>query len=174
MKLMSKNKGFTLVELLVVMTIISLLAALIAGNYRNTRYKANDAKRKSDLKQVSNSLELFYSDYGFYPTGNANGEVVGCPYSTTPCTWGTGQFSSGATIYLSAVPKDPTSSQKYYYRVFGSNNQKFQLFAKLENLADQSCIGGNCTSPTGIPSGVTCNGTCNFAITSSNTTATEQ
>ena len=56
------KKGFTLVELLIVMAIISILATLIVGGFRSSQMRGRDGARKSDLKQISNALELFYSD----------------------------------------------------------------------------------------------------------------
>lgn len=176
------QRAFTLVELLVVMAIIGILITIVAGNFRNSQIRGRDAQRKSDLKQLANSLEIFFSDYGQYPNSDASGEVVACPYlpqgTSSPCTWGSKEFTDNKTSYFKVVPKDPSSPRNYYYRVVpGSNNQKFQLFARLENSQDQNCIQANCTAPT-VPTGVSCGtgavANCNFAITSANTSPAEQ
>lgn len=167
---LTHDTGFTLVELLVVMALIGMLATLIAGNFRNTKQRGNDAKRKSDLRQTANSLELFFSDHGVYPPATATNEIEACPYPDNTCVWGEGQFGDGNAVYLSKMPEDPTSSHDYYYRVFGTNNQKFQLFARLENSADQNCIEENCNDPVAYLCGAN---NCNFAVTSANTTPTE-
>ena len=63
----------------------------------------------------------------------------------------------------------------HYYRVVDvGTNQKFQLFAHLENSKDQDCLGGNCQNPA-VPAGVTCGSgiRCNFAVVSPNTAPTE-
>ena len=65
--IMKKIKGFTLLELLVVIAIIGLLSTLAVVALGNARMKARDAKRISDLKQVSAALELYYDDNGHYP-----------------------------------------------------------------------------------------------------------
>ncbi len=169
------RNGFTLVELLVVMSIIGVLATLITGGFRTAQMRGRDAQRKVDLKEIANSLELYYADYGKYPTEGSN-LLLGCPYDPitsngTVCVWGAGEFTDGKTIYFKTLPKDPTSSQNYIYRVPGSSNQKFQLFAKLENTKDQNCLGGDClASPVSYICG---SGTCNFAVTSANTNAVE-
>lgn len=165
-----KNKAFTLVELLVVMSVLGVLIALVAGNFRSAQVRGRDAKRKSDLKQMSHSLELFYSDYGRYPA-ESSGQVSACPFDPatsigTACTWGSGQFSDGKTVYFKTMPDDPTTNASYLYRIVpGSSNQKFQLFARLENTND----------PEIITTTYSCGsiGLCNMGITSSNTNATE-
>ena len=60
------NKGFTLIELLVVVSIISLLASVVMSSLASARDKAQDARRKSDLKQIQAALELYYNKCGSY------------------------------------------------------------------------------------------------------------
>jgi len=171
------SKGFTLVELIVVMAIISILVTLIASGFRTVQMKGRDAKRKSDLKQVANSLELFYNDHGKYPDSSA-GVIVGCPWSATStptnCNWdGNSEFTDGKTAYFRQLPKDPINSQEYYYRIVpNSQNKKFQIFARLENDQDRDCINSNCATP-GVAYSCGLGYTCNFAVTSGNTTPTE-
>jgi type II secretion system protein G len=173
-----KNKGFTLVELLVVMAILGVLVTLVAGGFRTAQVRGRDGKRKSDLKEVANALEVFYSDHGEYPDANGD-QIQACQYNPAAgsgdCTWGVSEFTDGATVYFKTLPEDPVSSQSYVYRVNliadNANNQKYQLFARLENPEDQNCLGGDCANP---PVAHSCGAhTCNFAITSSNASPTE-
>jgi general secretion pathway protein G len=147
---MHNNKsGFTLVELLVVISILGVLATIALTAFRSAQARGRDSERKSNLKQISSALELYYSDYGKYP-------------DTLP--WGQ-EFTDGKTIYFKIVPEDPSEGMSYYYRVVDSGtNQKFQLFAYLENTQDPDLI----TTSYG-----NCGKTCNFAITSPNTTPSE-
>lgn len=162
-----KNKGFTLVELLVVISILGILASVTLVAFRSSQIKGRDTKRKSDLKQIAASLELYYSDYNQYPDDSA-GKIAACPStSSTACPWGSGEFTDTKTIYFRTLPEDP-SDYTYYYRIIDSGtNQKFQLYAYLENAQDPSLISSGISTSCG-------NGkTCNFAITSSNTTPEE-
>ena len=82
-------------------------------------------------------------------------------------------MTDGKTSYFKVLPEDPDSGQNYVYKIVsGSNNQKFQLFARLENPEDIDCLNDDCANP-GVT--ITCGGSslCNFAVTSSNTDATE-
>jgi prepilin-type N-terminal cleavage/methylation domain-containing protein len=172
--------GFTLIELLVVMAIISILATLIVGGFRSSQMRGRDAQRKSDLRQIANSLELFYQDYGRYPAASGN-LISACPYNSstgasTACAWGAGELrdtdgSATKTVYFKTIPKDPVSNQNYIYKVSSAGN-KFQLYAHLENTQDKNCIGEDCVNPGII---TTCGGSsiCNFSVTSTNATATE-
>ena len=168
------KKGFTLIEMLVVVAIIGVLASIIVPNFLSSQARARDAQRKSDLTQIGRALELYYQDYGTYPNGSG-GNIVKCGLlGTTACTWGAidvnGKFNDTKTTYFRQLPKDPRG-YTYYYRVF-DGNKKYQLYARLENEDDASCIGGNCVSPPALPVGDTaCVSKCNFAVTSPNTTA---
>jgi prepilin-type N-terminal cleavage/methylation domain-containing protein len=165
------KKAFTLVELLIVMAIIGVLAALAVGSFRTAQMRGRDAQRKSDLKQIANSLELFYGDYGKYPD-SLGGEIAACPYNPalstgTSCTWGSSEFTDGKTVYFKILSIDPTSpTTEYVYELVNSSNQKYRLFARLENPKDQNIISGLVVS---CGSGKTCN----FAVTSANTSVDE-
>ena len=98
------QRAFTLVELLVVITIIGILASIGLTAFSSSQARTRDAKRKSDLKSISSALELFYSDYERYP-GSDNGAISACSYSSnngtgTDCSWGSSTFSDGKTIYF--------------------------------------------------------------------------
>ncbi len=69
---MSK-KGFTLVELLVVISIIGLLSSVAVVSLNSSRVKARDAKRLADMKQIMTALELYNSVNGYYPLSDFDG-----------------------------------------------------------------------------------------------------
>ena len=71
------DEGFTILELLVVVSIIGLLASIIFISFRGVRTEARDAERVSTLQEVQNALERYYSDYGRYPSRDATGVNYG-------------------------------------------------------------------------------------------------
>ncbi len=166
-----KEAGFTLIELLVAVAILGILSTIALGSFQSSQMRSRDAKRKSDLKQIANALEMFYSDKGRYPA-SSNGQIVACPYSTGTCFWGSGEFKDSSTgvIYFKTLPADP-SGFSYYY-VASASGSAFQLYAHLENPKDQNCVNSNCS--VAARSGINCGGdVCNFAITSANVTPTD-
>lgn len=67
------NKGFTIVELLIVIVVIGILALLVITTYSGIQAKARNAKRQTDVQSLQTQLEAFFSQNGYYPSlGNLN------------------------------------------------------------------------------------------------------
>lgn len=149
------QRGFTLVELLVVMAILGLLTTVGLASFRTARLKSRDAQRKHDLGQIQEGLEMYYNDIGRYPSGAVNGKITGCGSqiaSPTECDWGS-SWQLGPTLYMKTMPID----QKTKYCYESSTGKYYKLYARLENSRDPSCLGGNCYPPPR-----SCGGDANF------------
>jgi len=124
---MIKNKqtGFTLIELLVVIAIIGVISTLAVVAFGNARIKSRDAKRMSDLLQISKALDLYYADQTYYPTIVTPGQALKSP--------------DGAILYMAKVPSNPTPRTDngapdldYIYSVDASNtNNKYDLATSI-------------------------------------------
>ncbi len=81
------ERGFTLVELMIVVAIIALLAAVIIPNYVHARAQAAVSQSEANLKQIATALELYRGDKQTYPaSGTVNPELFGGssnPYLTS-------------------------------------------------------------------------------------------
>ncbi len=121
------KKAFTLIEILVVATIIGLLAAGASITYSQLAKQSRDARRKADLEQIRAALEMYRSNVSAYPT-------------TFPlnCTIATGMTDDSSNTYLSTFPKDPKcSTYSYYYE--SSATTTYSLGTRLENPAGSTC-----------------------------------
>jgi len=72
-----KQAGFTIVELLVVIVIIGILAAITIVSFNGVQNKANDVAVQSDLKNIAKQFELYKLDNGVYPAGTAQLTAIG-------------------------------------------------------------------------------------------------
>jgi prepilin-type N-terminal cleavage/methylation domain-containing protein len=66
--LKKNSKGFTIVELLIVIVVIGILALLVITTYSGIQAKARNAKRQTDIASLQTQLEAFFSQNGYYPS----------------------------------------------------------------------------------------------------------
>lgn len=142
----SMRRGFTLVELLVVIAIMSILTMVTVSQFQTAKRKANDVARKGDLNAVSKALQLYFTDYGFFPKATTGGATslegeIGLNGSSM---WGgtlEDQTVNPAYVYMKKLPKENnTGLPAYCYKVDSlTNPKKFALYAMLENTVDKEC-----------------------------------
>lgn len=121
----TSRDGFTLIEILVVIAIIGMIAAVVMVSLSTARAKGRDVRRKADLVQLQKALELYENSNGSYPsTGGAwyGVSVNGGSRTTT----GANQYIPGLSPnYVSVLPTDPrgvtTGWSGYLYRSDGSS-----------------------------------------------------
>lgn len=125
------KQGFTLVELLIVISIMSILTVITVSQFTTARKRARDVARKGDLNSLSKALMSYYADYGKFPP------AVGVGISGA--AWG-GEFADSGYVYMKVVPQEnmfPTVPQYCY--VVSADQKKFGLFAMLEVTTDSDC-----------------------------------
>lgn len=142
MKYNTSSRGFTLVELLIVIAIIAILTGIVITSLTSSKAKSRDAQRVSDTNQLQLALEQFFDRCGFYPAADAGGG----PSTSDSCT------SGGVTVtintFLAKIPHDPSTAQSYGY-VVNSTKTDFVVSAKLEG---QNQIQQNSYSQTAFTS----------------------
>lgn len=119
---MDKRKGFTLVELLVVMAILAILftLVLIAVNPVRQTQQANNTKRRSDVNAIINATNQYAADNaGVLPTGVITTlRIIGTSAGACDTTICAGEFPSASCLdlggmitprYIASMPYDPTT-----------------------------------------------------------------
>ena len=137
MKIFKKNSGFTLIELIVVISIIGVLAGIMVANFSQVRAKTRDGVRRKDMEQIRLALETYRSDAAQYPT-LANFPACGSPLTYTP----PGASSSSPNTYMKKVPCDPKGTAYTYTPTTNSAGKilGYTLSICIENENDQSDI----------------------------------
>ncbi len=98
----NKRPGFTLLELLTVISIVGLLSVMSLIAVPRQVKKAHDAKRKTDIHELQAAVELYFTDNQLYP--------VALPVKGLPLT-----SPDGQTVYLNKMPADPVARDPYLY-----------------------------------------------------------
>ncbi|MFK7779657.1 MAG: prepilin-type N-terminal cleavage/methylation domain-containing protein [Candidatus Gracilibacteria bacterium] len=124
------KKAFTLVELIVVITILSILGTIAFISLQGYSKDARDSTRTSDLSTMKISLELFHLDAGKYPE-TTDGLAV--TYSGTEVwTQGTfGNITKNSVDKLDKIPTDPLTGKEFTYSIT-NNKQEFLLGGLME------------------------------------------
>jgi general secretion pathway protein G len=65
---MDRKKGFTIIELVVVIAIIAVLSSIVTTGVNKYRAQSRDAVRKAELREMQKALSLYYADNGSYPS----------------------------------------------------------------------------------------------------------
>lgn len=132
------KKAFTLVEILVVVTIISLLASIAAVSYSRFVKQSRDARRKTDIEQIRAAIELYRNFNDAYPTS---------------LTLGTGEIADpapGTTKYMTKIPQDPMNSgpsgNTYYY----TSSSPFQDYTLCANIEGDAQVGSGFSCGTSL------------------------
>lgn len=120
-----EEKGFTLLEILIVITILGILASLIAVRVMDRPGEARTTKAQLDIQTLENALKLFKLDNAFYPTTDQGllALVEAPTVDRIPKNW-----REGGYIEKGVLPKDPWGYD-YLYLSPGVHNRDFDLWS---------------------------------------------
>jgi prepilin-type N-terminal cleavage/methylation domain-containing protein len=172
MRSLLRQQGFTIVELLIVIVVIAILAAITIVAYNGIQARAKDSRVQSDIQSVAKRIELYAVENGSYPSTGALSTVFSddnCPAGTSQADWvpnlsgtlpqsqqpakgangsnGCYMYASDGTSYvLSAwnmASNGPQNSTMY--RRVGFRESAF--YGSNNYLCNHATIGGNGTPP---------------------------
>lgn len=110
------HTGFTIVELLIVIVVIGILAAITIVAYNGVQNRAQDARRINDAQMIVGALEAYKTLNGTYPAAVPNDPSGWEVSKTTPATFLSSLKTSGAISNL--TPVDPINANSTYYKYF--------------------------------------------------------
>ena len=136
------KRGFTLIELLVVIAIIGMLSSIVLASLNSARFKANDAKIRTDMHNLQLALQLYYDKNGSMPANPIPGSGVNITSALQ------GLVTQG---FISSLPTSPYASTGYVYQYYdyGPGTIGALLVASLGGTPGSTGYPGTCRPFTG-------------------------
>ena len=119
----AKKRGFTLIELIIVVAIIAIMAGIASVAIAGSRGKARDAVRKADMHHLRRAFHQYQTDNDVFPAADES--------------WG--QVPNIDAIYIKNMPTDPTVTTPFLYATHDSatiNDVEFGIECILETDSD--------------------------------------
>jgi len=104
---LAKQRGFTLIELMIVVAIIAILAGILIPNFVNARAQAQTSACESNLRSIATAMELMYADLQTYTLPAGGGGQPANPAS----------FGGANNPYLNNTPHDPSGTPTSTYTI---------------------------------------------------------
>lgn len=127
-----KTRGFTIVELLVVIVVIAILAAVSVVAYTGIQERARFSVMQSDLRTINNAIQLYYADNGKYPVASSS--------ASANVTGRTLNIPGLVPDYLNSMPSMPNDGRGGYYAYIwsgsGAEYKLVRLATSAANLPD--------------------------------------
>ncbi len=129
-KIINSKRGFTLFELLVVISIIGILIGFGTVAYSGAQQRARDARRMEDMREIQSAMELCYSiNNGSYPSPG----------------WTSGSLTCGGETLMASFPTDPKNDGGFVYQFDNLSDTTYCYCANLES-AEGNSSGPDCST----------------------------
>lgn len=116
------RSGFTLIELIVVLTIVSLMLSIVVPKYFHSIDKAKESMLQQNLSSMRETIDKFYGDLGRYP--DSLDEMV-------------------QRKYIRAIPIDPLTESTKTWRLVASENQELGVIYDIHSGSDALALDGS-------------------------------
>ncbi|GGB71634.1 type II secretion system major pseudopilin GspG [Shewanella inventionis] len=118
----SKQRGFTLLEVMVVIVILGILASMVVPNLMGNKDKADQQKAVSDIVALENALDMYKLDNSIYPTTEQGLDALVQKSTSSPEPR---NFRDGG--YVKRLPQDPWRND--YFLLSPGENGKIDIFS---------------------------------------------
>lgn len=139
------QKGFTIIELLIVIAIIAILAGLVLNNFQGAQAKARDTQRVTDVNNIHSKLEEYYNENGGYPNAMAASNFPGIDAESLNDPDGDAIAVTEKANTGAADPAAPTNDAEYQYIVWPTGCTNNCTGYKLKTFIERP--GGTTTNP---------------------------
>jgi len=144
------HKGFTLIELMVAISILAIMAAIGGVIYSSAQASARDSRRKEDIADIKKAMYLYKATSGSFcvPAVDCNTTSNAYyPISAFYSGYPTGGITPILAPYLRTSPLDPQQStdNTHVYGLRITGDSTFEVYARLENMTG---VTSECTPPT--------------------------
>ncbi len=142
---MKRSRGFTIVELLIVIVVIGILAAITIVAFNGIQDRSRAAALKSDLTQVNKQLKLFQADNGRYPATVSTDCSASPDSATNKCL----KVSSGNTI---SSYNSPSSGDNFNLTISNAGGNLSYVLTSSQTWATKNLNVGTMIAGTATPS----------------------